>query len=466
MLILSLSLPAQAVASSIHSSADPDPANTLQFKTISLKNLKLDPVSVPENCDGNYRAILDTAVRKIWQQCESVGKSEPSSCQRDLSQQCAAAANKLRALQPSTCKVMISEASEVQAQAENQATQASSQESNSRLNSRAKKASETIAAKLEGDTKAIQQISRESKKMLGGITCLNSSASATYLKAESVVAESLNTAESQLTALSNEKKQEAKGYSQASDASKENQSGLKTTATGDTKSSAPVALPEKSSSRKNNLLPLAAVGLPAIALLGLSASGSGGNISGLAEGVDSSGIGGNAPMAPVGKFQVVEGLSIDPSFTDREKATIVEGYRRMPDCYKPWIKNIAFVNKNLGKPGGAARNYQCVAGRWTASNGRQIIYLSPSCYGTRVADVIHEYMHSIGFRNGHRMHGEFKPIRERHGCYVSEYAKTSLIEDFAETSLQAVFPSPPRKSTGPCIGEKVDATRQLLQTCK
>lgn len=439
--------------------AIPDPPNTMQFKTTTLKNVNFKSVEVPPGCDENYRGIVEAASQKIWQECTAIGKSEPSDCQRSLFQHCTDSANRLRALQPSTCQVMISEAGKIGAATKAHETQASSQESNAELNKKAADASNTIAGKLEGDAKTVDSLLSDAKKRIAGGLCAANTSTPDYLKVEAGISDALKGAHGELASLASQKRLEAKGYAGTATESEKNQIAMNS-AKANNLALAGADSGSGGSSRKKTALTAAAIGLPAAALLGVLASSNSANSVG---NVDPSGEGAGPITAPDGNFTNIDGLYIDPSFTDRQKATIVEAYRKMPECYKPRLKNIAIVNKALPRKSRS----QCVAGQWSAgAGGRQQISLSPSCYGITVSTTIHEFMHSIGFRNGHRMHNQFEPIRRKHSCYVSSYAQTNVIEDFAETGLQAIFPNNTGRSSGPCVGEKVNATRELLKTCQ
>jgi hypothetical protein len=448
-----------------------DPPNLFQFQSIQLKTVALSKVDVSNECDENYRLIMESAAQSIWKECTAIGKSEPSDCQRNLFQNCTGAANRLRALQPRTCAIYQKEESQVQQSTEKFADQTNTQETNSKLNEKANLASKRIGDQLISDAGAVSNLRKQTEISLKGGLCLLNTSAAEYLNIETKILTVLKNTEGRLKELSSSKIQNSKDFQTVASSSEKNVKNMESSKTSnatDTRANSNLGAYEgssNSSSSKNSILKAAAVGLPAAALMGLAASSGSSFKSPMVGEVDTSTYSG-APLPPkTTGFITHEGLYIDPSFTDRQRAIILAAYDRVPDCQKSKLKNISIHNQALPK-----QKNSCIAGLWSFRNGQERIFLTPFCSkGISATTTLHEFFHALGFRNGRKLYSLFdSTVRTKHpNCHVTNYAATSSAEDFSESGRLAFIPeNQAYRLNNPCIMPKIASTKDLVNSCQ
>jgi hypothetical protein len=269
-----------------------------------------------------------------------------------------------------------------------------------------------------------------------------------------------------------------------------------TTTTLTNQASNPYVLPS-SSEKKINWVPILAVGIPAAAILGALAfskrskgGGDSADAGPSAPPSPSSGAGGDpGPSGPAGNDPAPEApprrqgtpaedassspapggddlrslnMTLDSSFTDREKAIISYAVQTVPACYRGKLRNLNIQSANLGGRGRSS----CVAGVYRL--GGNLVKLDPGCAGIQVGITLHELFHVLGNRNGNSVHRAYlaKVYQPNPGCPVSRYGATHWMEDFAEAGRLTLFARGGQKNPGACVDKKLDGVRALLASCQ
>lgn len=464
----------------------PDPPGLISFQTTKLKSATATEPTGVENCDTNYRTIVETGFREIWNQCTELGKAEPSDCQRALFSQCVRAAQELRGQQTKTCAKMASEAAKVNPQTSSTLTQNTSESTNSTLNNQAAAAARNVAGQIDADAKSLDRSWKEVSNAMKNPACAMSSANAEYQALGTKVGAAMATAQHALEAMATQKRKEADGYTAAATKSTNNvaglesanpQSGISGTTTSTTSSTTVgptstyttaatntgTAIPpdfEMGGGKKNpNLLPLLGVGIPAAVLLGVAASG-------LGDDKGSSGGGGGKDFVPGSGTLRDSGMLVDPSLTDEEKAKIAKGVQLMPDCHRAKLRGVKVARRTLNEKG-KNRSTGCIAGMYHRDSSGTYVSFDTKCEGgLTVGTVVHEFYHVVGFANGEALHKAFeKPHVTYKSCPASDYGKTNLMEDFAECGRVLSINDGPR-FTGPCVDKKLGEFKKLVNTCR
>gem|GEM_PF-5651557 len=162
----------------------PDPPNTLVFDRVPLRVVKAPALKVPEGCDSSYRAGMEDSFRKIWQQCQEIGKTEPSDCQRTLFSSCTKIATDLQKMEVNACTEMHGEKDALD-RIRNPDNQKNSQVSSADLNRRAAKASRRVSDALQKSASALAQQRQAATMSLKANACAFSSAARQYHATES-----------------------------------------------------------------------------------------------------------------------------------------------------------------------------------------------------------------------------------------------------------------------------------------
>ena len=232
-----------------------------------------------------------------------------------------------------------------------------------------------------------------------------------------------------------------------------------------------VAPPEK---KRINWLPILAVGIPAAAILtALAVSKDSQNR--IAPSSPQDGGSSNEPNPSPGNYNpsptnfpgggnlAALNISVDPSFTDRQKAGIAAGLTRIPACFRYKLQGLRIINRNLAKYEGS-----CVAG--TAYLAEGVIAFSPTCTknDVPVGVAVHEMFHMLGVRNNNELHQKFWVVRDRHpNCPVTDYGAKNNLEDFAEAGrlLEVNDGTQQAKNSGACVNAKISELGRIMSQC-
>jgi hypothetical protein len=209
-ILLLLALPARAFAEGMHSPDSPgynqvDPPNTIAFDRIKLRVVKAPMLQVPESCDATYRSGMEGSFRRIWQQCQEIGNTEPSDCQRALFDRCTKVANELQAMEVNACKEMLGEKDALDRILKPD-NQKNSQVSTSDLNRRAASASRRVSDALEKSAGQLKAQRGAATAALQGNACAFSSAAVQYKRTETKILSELSKNESFVKAQADAKK--------------------------------------------------------------------------------------------------------------------------------------------------------------------------------------------------------------------------------------------------------------------
>jgi hypothetical protein len=248
----------------------------------------------------------------------------------------------------------------------------------------------------------------------------------------------------------------------------------------------PYIPPDTYSRRKINWVPILAVGIPAAVLTAIVVSKLSKNHVGGAPAPEDSGGGtgsgtGSGPTGgspdgstmpnggsrnptpstiPGGGDLAAWKVTVDPSFTDRERAIIAMGFAKIPACYRYKLQGLYIKNQKLPRTSNG-----CVAGMFRF--GGNTVYLSPSCT-VAIGVTVHELFHVIGNRNNNAVHRQWKPVSDAHpNCPVTTYGGTNFYEDFAESGRLLEYPdsSAEAKNPGACVDAKIQGLGKIMTSC-
>ncbi len=183
-----IAFPGVVRADGLHGPGSPgynreDPPGTISFDAVKLRVVKAPSMKIPEGCDANYRAGMEGAFRRIWEQCQQIGKSEPSDCQRSLFHRCTTLATDLQSMEVAACTEMHGEKDALDRILKPD-NQTNSQVSTSDLNQRAAVASRKVADALDKSAKALASHRARAVSALSANMCSFSSAAAEYKRVE------------------------------------------------------------------------------------------------------------------------------------------------------------------------------------------------------------------------------------------------------------------------------------------
>lgn len=505
----------------------PDPPNTVTFDKVQLRSVPAPRGQVPSQCDPKYRAAMEGSFRRVWEQCQAIGKDEPSDCQRGLFDRCVKLAQEIQTMESGACLEMLGERDALD-RIRNPDTQVKSQVSSADLNRRAAAASKKVAGILERHAQGLSRHRQGGAQALKAAACSLSTSAKDYgktearLLAEVAGAEKFVKAEvdARRAAAAELEKNAAKAGGNAADLKSLAAAGALpvatstsvetvavssapatttvtasvTTTTITSQATSPYVLPS-SSEKKIDWVPILAVGIPAAAILGalaFSKRNKGGGDSadagpapspspGAGSDPGPSGPAGNDPApeppsrrqgspaedasaspAPGGDDLRSLNMTVDSSFTDREKAIIAYAVQTVPACYRGKLRNLNIQSANLGGRGRSS----CVAGVYRL--GGNLVKLDPGCAGIQVGITLHELFHVMGNRNGNSVHRAYltKVYQPNPGCPVSRYGAKHWMEDFAEAGRLTLFARGGQKNPGACVDRKLEGVRALLASCQ
>lgn len=407
------------------------------------------------DCNPVFRAEADRAVTALQSVCHSVSGLEPSVCQRALTDRCAQSLSGARRSRESVCQNLRTEAQYVEDQQHGASvdSQRGAQESNTALNYDAFTVSESIAALLAQEAKAMETLMQGNRALLASEACAKSTAQGLYAQANQRINTPLQLMKTTLERFRAKKKSEAESASQVAEASKNRATELDSLRT-------PVA--NSASSGSSGVAPVAAfagvagAGLLAASLLG----GKGPSIEGIAPakgGSNMDSFKGNADEH-LDKY----GLKVDSSFRDQEKRQIAQAVQYIPECHRKHLKGLRIQNNPRLTWQSARYRGQCLPGKNSAAG---VIQLNPTCYNGSISTalVVHEMIHVVANATG--MYARYAPTFHAHPrCPVSDYAKSnfSIGEDFTEAARLAVYPGSGGQLSNACSEPKVSAARGIM----
>lgn len=462
--------------------ADP-PGTGPQFKEIKLSVVPTPQHKVPESCDPAYREGMEKAFRNIWQQCQAIGKLEPSDCQRGLFHRCTKVANGLQKMEADTCVQMLGEKDALDL-IKNPDNQKNSQLSAADINRRAASASKKVADALDRNAAELARQKKEFSSAMGAVTCAMSSAAPVYKDAEKKIEAELQAAETFVKTQAAAKREASKEFEKIAGEAHGSAEEMKGVAHKHSAKEEPFEM-ESSSKRKIPWVPILAVGIPAAVLGGIMLANRGkggvGAFGGASDGPAPTG----PPAAGAGYQDGIEkdeaplpggddlrslNMRVEPSFTDREKMLIAASVSRIPACQRPKLKNLkvsrANLNPNFDKE-------KCIAGLYEL--GSFEVRLDTNCSKVGLGVTLHEFFHVVGARNGEALHRKYKAevFDSAPGCPVSEYAhrvshktKINYIEDFAEAGRVGAYPEGGDRYTNACVDKKIASMKKMLAECR
>lgn len=509
----------------------PDPPNTVTFDKVQLRVVPAPRGKVPASCDPKYRTEMEGSFRRVWEQCQAIGKDEPSDCQRALFDRCTRLAHELQAMESGVCVEMLGERDALD-RIRNPDTQRNAQESSADLNRRAAAATRKVAEILGRHARGLAAHRAGGDQALRAAACSASTAARDYRTTEGrLLAEVKGTEKFVATEVAARQaaaaeldKSAAKAAANAGDLKSLAAAGqlpvttrtsIETVTVGPAASTATVVstssgttsyLPPKRSAvppvsytagsdeKKIDWVPILAVGIPAAAILGgiIYAKNRGGNDGGdqpePGPGPEPGPSPGAGPSPGDGERQPppeepapnpptqdttspVPGgedlrslqMTLDSSFTDREKAVIAHAVKMVPACHRGKLRQLRISSANLG--GRGSRTGGCVAGVYRL--GGYEVKLDPRCAGIQVGITLHELFHVVGNRNNNALHRAYltQVFQPHPRCPVSRYGATHWMEDFAEAGRLQYFPRGGQKNAQACVDRKLEGLHKMLSSC-
>lgn len=164
-----------------------DSPRYLTGKIVPLRVVKFETKMVPNNCNKIFRAGMEDQLRKVWANCQEIGKMDPSDCQRDLFRYCVETSNKFQDLETGACGHMVGDADylDKKSYSVNVNSQKTAQTENASVNADATRLALSLAERLKTNTGDLKRMQQEGKNLLFGASCRNSSSSKQYSRGAS-----------------------------------------------------------------------------------------------------------------------------------------------------------------------------------------------------------------------------------------------------------------------------------------
>lgn len=388
---------------------------------------------------------------------------EPSICQRALFDRCTKSFTEAKRIRLNICQNLKNEGQYIESRqyGNTEASQRATQEANSGLNQEAYVINESMATLMKIERGKIAVFVKDNQSVLSHNACRKSGALPAYRSVADRLNSDLGSMQVLLDKFHERKKSEAKvAIKNSVDSARHAQNLTSLT---------PMVEPAKKS---NNAVPALAMGGIAGAGLLMAAKDKGyeapiGGISPApATGRGSPGINMDVFKGDSDKFLDENGIWIDPSFKDQEKAQIAQALNYIPACHRPKLKGMKIQNNPNLRWKKAEYRGRCLPG---INSGYKIVQLNPTCYqgGISTALVVHEMIHVVASPNG--MYQQYAETYHRFpGCPVTEYAQMNfnLHEDFTEAARLAVYPGSGGQLNNQCSASKVSAAKRIFASCR
>lgn len=433
-----------------------------------------------EPCYSKFSVPVDKAIQGISQSCKALEKDIPSDCQRSSGMRCQKSYNEARRVRAEVCSALAGDADFIKASqhSEGVASQKDSQDANSALHSDTATISEGMAKNIQGEWEKIGAVIKENEIMIRAEQCTRNASQSVYAGRMQAVNNHLAVIRAHLDTLAKKKKSDAAQANTVSAISDQHTQNL---------TSVNPALSEDSEEGENKwLVPALAAGGAAAALyaiLKLKDKGAPAPPADLDDVYDPEpGPGGQPPsqrgeppppfQGNPGEFLDTYGVRVDPSFSDSTKRQIANAVNYFPEC---WRKSLAgsVIRSNPGlKWKNGQRAGDCLPGQNTGMKP-PTVQLNETCrtgMGTYTALVVHELMHVLANRRG--LYARYnKAFRANPGCGVSRYSHVfyggkNLNEDFAEAGRFVFYPASGQMYGGACVNNRIQAAREILNSCK
>jgi hypothetical protein len=425
------------------------------------------PSSAAPVCNARFVSGSDQVEASLNGTCSAVRRLEPSICQRALVDRCGRSLQEVKRIRENVCRNLRSEGKFIESRqhGETDTSQRAAQEANSGLNREASVVSESMATLVELERKKIDGLIGENQRLLGADACRKSSVFGSYRASADQLNTGLQAKKVLLEGFGRRKQHEAQVAEKKSVESANHAEGL-TSLTPMVQGDA-----VSGSSKSSKLIPMAAIG--GIAGAGLLMAAANGNygppIEGISPGPAVSG--GTAPNMDAYKgdsdrFLEENGILVDKSFKDSEKAQIAQALNYVPACHRAKLRGLKVENNPGLRWRKAEYRGRCLPG---INSGPKRIQLNPTCYrqGISTALVVHEMIHVIANQSG--MYGRYAATYHRYpGCPVTQYAQMNfnLHEDFTEAARLAIYPGSGGQLSNQCSLHKVSAAREIMGACR
>jgi|GEM_PF-4468619 len=437
-----------------------------------------------DNCYPPFRDPVDKTIRYLSQDCKAIEADEPGNCQRAVGERCQKSYNEVRRIRADVCSGLAGDADFIKSRqySEGVDSQKSGQDANVSLGSDTASISDGMASTLNNEAGKLTALIKENDAVIKAEYCTRAAIYHKLANRTKILSDHLVSTRGVLEALAKKKKSDsAQATTVASISEQRSQSltSVNPVITGDTFDS------DGNRVKKWIVPALAAGGAAAIlyAVLKKKDKGAPTPPVDLSPGDDSEPGPGGAPATPPGpqpppfsgdpgKFFDASGVRVDPAFSDAAKRQIANAVNYFPDCQRKFLAGATIRSNPRLVWQSSAMAGKCLPGKNVSMNP-PTIELNETCQtgmGTHSALVVHELMHVLANRRG--LYARYRAaFNANPGCGVSRYSHVfyggrNINEDFAEAARFVVFPASGQVYGGPCVNNRIQAVREIINSCK
>jgi len=484
-----------------------------------LKTIDIPNPSLPADCDPTFREEMAKAVKHIWTECQAVGGTEPSVCQRRIFNHCVRVARTVAKQTTNTCDAIAQAGEETRRENGRVDTQRTSYLSGELLNDKAAKKTQVYVEHLAANEAALGELERAGGAVINGSACHSSSAAELYTNVGRKVERTVSETKATISRLKKQKEANAKLLTQhVAELSKEEEA-IKSLGQKAPEKALEIK-PERAAARRLPLMMNVSGAGPA-RLMGFAPSGAPSSIQpelpdayferprpASAKYFAHGGAGGGStapatraaspgtplfpPQAELDALNANElklsapgavvfsslNIRVAPAFLDRERLVIAKGIETMPKCLRSKIVNGSF--KRVKQPPKYYGN-MWMEEIGQASNSlrgpeRYWIELDPDYHKTSKnftgmvpSMVVHELYHVVSFADNERLLNAFAkyqaPLQgDKANCPMSPYGGVNHKEDFAEAGTMVHYPEGGIGGLNKesCVKEKVQKFKEMI----